>query len=71
MTTVNVLFLANCADDAAGERKAINVKRAQRLARTGYVRVLDGIPETAVLQPAEDAARARPLARGPKPERRG
>lgn len=71
MTTVNVLFLGSCGVDAAGERKAIDVKRAQRLARTGYVRLLDDVPEAAVIQPGEDASRARPQARGPKPERRG
>lgn len=71
MTTANVLFLADCADDRAGERKAIDVKRAQRLARTGYVRVLDEIPEAAVTRPDEHAARPRPQGRGSKPERRG
>lgn len=70
MTTVNVKFLASCGDDVAGEEKAIDVKRAQRLARTGYVRILDEIPEAAVL-PASDAGRARPQSRGIRPERRG
>lgn len=70
MTTVNVRFLANCGDDVAGEEKPIDLKRAQRLARTGYVRVLDDIPEAAVT-PASDAGRARPQSRGNRPERRG
>jgi hypothetical protein len=70
MTTTNVRFLANCGDDQAGQEKAIDVKRAQRLARTGYVRLLDDIPEAAVT-PASDASRARPQSRGIKPERRG
>lgn len=72
MKTVNVLFLASCANDRAGERKAIDVKRARRLVATGYVRVIeDEGPETAVTVPAEDAAATRPHARGPRPERRG
>lgn len=71
MTTVNVLFLHSCGEDVAGDRKAVDVKRAQRLERQGYVRVLDGIPEAAVIQADETAARPRPQARGTRPERRG
>lgn len=70
MTTVNVKFLASCGDDRAGQEKPIDIKRAQRLARTGYVRILDDVPEAAVT-PASDAGRARPQSRGTRPERRG
>jgi hypothetical protein len=52
----------------AGDVKAIDAKRAQRLARTGYVRILDA-PEAAVT-PARRRA-ARPQSRGIRPERRG
>lgn len=68
--TVKVLFLENCANDLAGEQKAIDAKRAQRLARTGYVRILD-TPEAAVTQAEETAARPRPTGRGGRQERRG
>lgn len=71
MTTVNVLFLANCGDDAKGEHKAIPLKRAQKLERTGYVQIVDGDQETRVKEAPESAMRARPEPRGPKPERRG
>jgi hypothetical protein len=62
-----VAFLQDCADDRAGEVKAIDAKRAQRLACTGYARVI----ETAVAEAEETAARPRPQARGPRAERRG
>lgn len=71
MTTVNVLFLGNCGDDRAGERKPIDAKRAKRLATTGYVEILAEDREAAVTTPAENAARERSPGRGPKPERRG
>jgi hypothetical protein len=65
--TTTVEFLANCADDRAGEIKSIEAKRAQRLVRTGYARLV----ERAVIEPAEDATRPRPRERGPRGERRG
>lgn len=65
MTTVT--FLQDCAEDRAGETKAITPDRAKRLVRTGYARLV----EHAVDVPEEDAARPRAQGRGPKPERRG
>lgn len=63
-----VEFLHDCADDRRGEVKAIDAKRARRLAWTGYVRVLDG-PETAMVEPEENAMRPGGQAR--RRERRG
>lgn len=70
MTMVNVLFLHSCGDDPKGARKAIDAKRAERLGRTGYVKVL-GQVEAAVETSEEDAARPRAQGRGVRPERRG
>lgn len=64
-TTVE--FVKDCADDRAGEVKPIDAKRAARLVRTGYVRVI----ETALDEAPENAARPRAHGRGPRPERRG
>jgi hypothetical protein len=62
-----VTFLVNCANDRAGETKEIDLKRARRLALTGYVRIV----ETAMVAAPESAEADRPRARGPKVERRG
>lgn len=64
-TTVE--FLQDCADDRAGETKAIDDKRAKRLIRTGYVRLV----ERAVQEPPEDALQVRPSRRPFRAERRG
>jgi hypothetical protein len=64
-TTVE--FLADCANDRVGEVKAIDAKRAQRLIRTGYARLV----ETADEEAPENATRLRPAVRGPRAERRG
>jgi len=72
MTTINVRFLASCCNDVVGEEKAIDIKRAQRLARTGYVRLLDEVPEAAVVEASENSSRRKAPNRGTlHAERRG
>jgi hypothetical protein len=71
MTTTMVTFLQGCGNDLAGETKPIPVRRAQRLAQVGYVRIVESEPETATTVAQESADQKRPVARGPKPERRG
>ena len=71
MTTVNVRFLQACGDDRAGDEKLIDIKRAQRLARQGYVEIRDRVPEAAITPPIENASAPKSIGRGPKPERRG
>jgi hypothetical protein len=60
---VKVKFLQGAGDDKAGDVKTIDATRAERLARTGYVRILEG-GETATVEATDDARR-------PKGERRG
>jgi hypothetical protein len=64
---LTVEFLQNCADYRAGETHALDAKRAQRLIRTGYARLV----ERAVVDPEENALQARPRERAPRTERRG
>jgi hypothetical protein len=67
MTTMMVTFLQGCGNDLAGETKPIPVRRAQRLAQAGYVRVV----EDATVVAPESAEQVRPAGRAPKTERRG
>lgn len=67
---VEVEFLANCAEDRAGEIKLIDPKRAVRLRRAGYVRILEApetaavaAPEHAMAAPAENRVRAKAATR--------
>lgn len=64
--TETVTFLMNCADDRVGETKEIDARRARRLAMTGYVQLV----ERATVPEPERAEQVRPVARGPKTERR-
>jgi hypothetical protein len=64
MKKIQVEFLQHAGNDLAGEIKAIDARRAQRLARTGYVRIVEA-PEQATAKPAvETAARRAPEHRG-------
>lgn len=60
-----VEFLHNCGNDRAGECKAIDTRRAKRLAWTGYVRIVEG-EETAAIEGGDEKA-VKPSRR----ERRG
>jgi hypothetical protein len=67
--TQQVEFLMDCANDRKGEKKAIEAKRAKRLAWTGYVRII--VPdETAVVDSGAEKA-IKDGSRGGRTERRG
>lgn len=63
---VHVEFLQACADWPKGATDLLEKKRADRLVRTGYARVL----ETATVEATERAEQLRPAGRGPRTERR-
>lgn len=65
----HVQFLTNCGNDIAGECKAIDSKRAKRLAWTGYVRILE--PEDTTVAAETGTEKAIKFARGTRTERRG
>jgi hypothetical protein len=67
MTKMTVEFLLDCADWKKGAIETLDPRRAQKLARQGYVRIV----ETATAEATEHAEQVRPATRHPRTERRG
>lgn len=67
MKTVTVKFLQNCANWRAGDVEEIEIERAKKLQRQGYVEFV----ETATVSAPECTEQARPAGRTPRAERRG
>jgi hypothetical protein len=69
---IRVEFLHPCCNWQRGDRETLEVKRAEKVIRTGYARAIPADEhETATVQPREAAAIVTPVRVTRRTERRG